>query len=257
MAKRSLFEQSQQPPANPEPSAPLATMPGMGSGFDSVQSPEQEVYGNYVAIMHTGKGKWSDVAPKIPGLTDGDAVLFRDGEPEKISPLVFFLMDIFQYWNVKNSDHKPRKTWLAKPESDTFEGSKIIESLSVAILLLKGSELIPATFRVEKAMCRGMYAAKDAVQLAQSPEWAKQSPDHAATLSIAQPNLRYKTELTWRKKPGRGGFAYFISSAKIHPTTIGDGALFAKSQADERFAEKFAAMQESFNAHKEEIAKLR
>jgi len=246
--KKSLFGQQQQS------NVPAVSLP-TGSNMATVQTPERESYSNYVAFMHRDKGKWSDVIAKIPGLGDGDAVLFGDGEPVKLSPFTFWLLDVIQYWCIKGGppDYKPTKSWFAKPDSDKFNGQRINEVLSAMILVQHGEEIIPATIRVQDAMCQGLYTAKEtAVNGAASPEWGKLSPDHAATLVIPQPNLRFKTRLTWHPKKGRGGFTYFVSRADIIPTSAGDAKLFGGVDH-----EKVQLMQQAFAEHKQHIETLK
>lgn len=255
MAKKSLFGAAQQPVEQPATGLALPT----GSNMANVQVPERESYSNYVAFMHRDKGKWSDVKMKIPDLGDGDAVLFSDADPVKLSPLVFWLLDAMQYWCVKGGppDYKPTKSWLTKPDDMKYNGARINETLSVMMLVQHGDEIIPATMRMQDAMCQGLYVAKDtAVVHAATPEWLRLSPDHTATASIPQPNLRFKTRLTWRPKKGRGGFTYFISSAEIIPTSAGDAGSFGSMTKDVELMEKVKLMQEAFNEHKTHIESL-
>lgn len=248
MAKQSLFQKTQQE----TPTGAIATLPAMGGGLTAVQTPEKETYSNYLIFMHRDKGKWADVSREIPGLQDGDAVLFEDGAPRKVTPLVFFLLDIHQYWCVLDAEYKPRKVWTVKPEDSTYYGSRVVETLSTAILVQHGGELIPCTARFTGAMCQGVYKAKDcAIRDAASPEWAANSPDHAATLSIPQPNLRFKSELTVRPKKAKSGYMYHISDVKISPTSAGDAKLFGSLDRD-----KVELMREAFDSHKQDIMKL-
>lgn len=238
MAKQSLFAAKQE-------STGLA-LPA-GSSMSSVQTPEQESYSNYAIFMHRDKGKWSEYSQKIRDLADGDAVLVENGEPRKIAPFIFWLLDVHQYWCTLDHEFKPNRAWLVKES-----GQGVKEVLATMILVLHGGQLHPATCRFTGPMAKGVYSSKDcALGEAASPDWAKKSPDHAATLSIPQPNLRFKTELTWRMKKGRSGFPYYISSAYILPTSLGDAALFTAVDK-----EKLELMTRAFADHKQMIEKL-
>lgn len=254
MAKQSLYGKTQ----NEKGSDNLPALP-TGSGIATVKPPEQEAFGPYVTFVHKDKGKWSDLVQQVPGLADGDAVLIGDGDPRKIAPLTFFLLDAFQFWAVlggQDADYKPMKTWLKKPEVDSWNSKRINETLTFATMLLDRDTLIPASMRLSSGMCQGGYSSIRAVSEAGSPEWAKLSSEHAATMPIPQPNLRFKTELSWRPKKSRGGYLYFVSSGRIIPTTTGDAMLFKSAGANQQTSELVNVMLQSFADYKSEMESL-
>ena len=249
MAKQSLYAKSQGEAAT----TPESTLPvPVGGGFDAVKPPEKKATAPYVVFAR--KDTLAELRGEVPGLQDGDAVLIGD-EKIKLSPVVFFLLDVFQFWCIKGGEaenYAPVKTTRAKPEGSD-DGERWTETISAAALVEVGGRLIPATMRVQSGMCQGVYEAIRNVKAAASPEWATKSPEHAASMGVGQPNLRFKTYLSWRPKKSRGGFTYFLSSATIKPTTAGDAALLTKlAETPERVAE----VMEWFTAYRDDMLAL-
>lgn len=248
MAKQSLFAQQQK---QTEQQSDLLMLPAP-QGISQVEAPERETYSSYVKFMYVDKGKWGEVRQQVPGLADGDAVLFGAGEPRKVAPFVFFLLDLHQYWCTRDAvTFKAKRAWLKKPEDRAIGGDRVCEVLSAALVLQLGGELIPATVRFNDAMAAGVYTSKDAVAEAAAPGWATKSSDHAVTMQIPMSHLRFKTELTWRVKKARSGRNYYVSSARILPITLGDAAAFKEIDR-----EALNLMVQSFREHKQEIEQL-
>lgn len=263
MAKQSLFAAKQEAPtttatttAKTAPATGLA-VPMMGSSMSTVKLPEEQSYSNYVAQLYSGKGKWDDVKQKLKGLENGDMVLFSDDEPVILSPFTFWLLDCHQYWCVLDGEHKPRKAWLQQPEDESYQGSRVKEFLAAAIFVQAGDRVAPATFRCHDSMTKGVYKAlTTATQDNQAwADWLKLSADHATTAPL-QPNLRFKTTLGWRPKKGYSCYTYYVSSADIKPTSVGDASLINRHNNDAAFMEKVQLMEEAFAEHKQMIAKL-
>ena len=252
MAKPSLFSKSQQPaPSN------LPALPSMGGNLTGVKPPEPTgAASGYVFFAGQKSPKWPDLAEQFPGLQQNDAILISpDADPIRLGGEVrYFLLDAIQYWGQLDGQFHLQRAWMEAPEKQT-NGVRVHEYLSLLVLVEHGGELFPATMRVSDAMCQAPYeSVRIATDDATKPEWAQKSPDHAASLSIQQPNLRFKTHMTWKPRKSRGNYTYFQSVAKIHPTSAGDAQMLAACAQDAGKKELLAKAQESFGDWKETVA---
>ncbi len=255
MAKQSLFKESN--PVGSPPNVP-ATLPG-GGGFDTYTPPENKSFGAFITFAR--KDKLAELKQQVPGLSDGDAVLIGDGDtPRKLSPITYFLLSIYQFWCVKGGEsegYAPVRVWETKPGEDETEDRRVSECVTAALLILDGGRLIPATARFADGMTQGVAKSiKFAREDAADASWAQASPDHAASMAIPQPNLRFKTELTWKPKKSRGGFTYFVSAARIIPTSAGDATLLGGLMKDPDSKEALEAVQSSFAEYVDDMKSL-
>lgn len=231
MAKQSLF-QSQGVSQAPQNTG-LLSMPQESGSLNTIKPRDDGPFAPYVEFAVTGKGRWDAIKEACPGVQDCDPILRLDGEYTRQVPLVYFLVDGFQYFALLDAEYKPCRAWREKPaESVTRERTHEYMQLLAIVLTPQGP--VAATLRARDGICRGVAKSINARTEAMQPAWAEKSPDHMLTMKITDPRFRFKTEL----RPGHGtnrstGRSYQISTSKILPATVADIAVLGQTNPDQ------------------------
>ncbi len=247
--------------------APIAeslNLPAVVSGGEVAVNPRQFSLSPYVVFAEPRSSSWLGMAAVLPDLEAGDPVLVRqDPEPPlALTPFRFSLIESFPYYAMVDQSGEIQAATLNPDEARANKNYR--ESIeAVVYVFLPCGGVIPARCTFKTVKCGAIHRAKAAIDLAQTTEWARLSPDHALTMRVPDPRLRLtakvllqpRTSKRWTDKDGnpQGGYKYVAADAQIRPASIGDMQAIADLHNDPDTSAALASIRESHDRRVNEV----
>jgi hypothetical protein len=186
----------------------------------------------YVQFIHPmSKENWGIAARAIPGLREYDPLLFRGKEqdPIKLAPFKFCLLKCRQFWTQRDNTGTFTHVLLAPPGKEEEDYREHFEAVILAFL---PDRVVPTRCTFRSGLCPIVGKALATVEKAASPEWAGLSAEHAATVRIKQPQLRFTVMAEITQKTGERGNLYPVGKATVAPLSAGDANLLTAFTAN-------------------------
>lgn len=217
MAKKTLVSDSNSS-STAVATMPAATMPAI---FQSTADAPQARDGGslpYVVFVNPKSKKFTEWAAQ--GIKDGDVILCHgDTAPVKLDPFKFVFAQARQYWIDFDMQGNAADVRKAKPDD---KGAKHKEVFETMVIVLHGDSATPATCAFKGPRAPAVHKALKALEVADSEDWFKRSPDHEQTRKIPQPHLRFVTTVSQAKRTAKTtGLPYFEASGTVSPMTPG------------------------------------
>jgi hypothetical protein len=197
---------------------------------------------------------WPKLTASLPGLQDGDPVLVRpDPEtPVRLVPFRFHVVAAKQFFANTADDGSLVKTYAEKPDG------KSDEYIETALLVYTDAGIVAARCTWKNTKCPAAHEACKALNLAASPDWSKQSADHAASMRAPKPFMRFTCISTPQVRSSRAtGRRYVTTRGQIVPTTIADVDKLSAYFREESNAQKLRDVADHLTRRMEEVARKR
>jgi hypothetical protein len=243
MAKTSLVGRAAANPSN------LPAVAGTVGGYvpavpetpDNVSGPGGST--PYVVFASTRGKSWANAAVACPGLKESDPVLIRPAPdaPVLLSPFRFFYVAGFEYHASRDANGK--LTAVSPTRSKDLHTE--VEAL---LLVFTPDGLVPARCTFKRGCTPAAQLAAEMKRKAESPEWGKLSPDHAASLQIPIPFGRFVvTASTGLKLAKTGGKRYPVTEGRVAPTGRAEAEELVNLFADDAGKAAYEAVLNSYN----------
>ncbi len=245
MAKQSLVAQAQAP--NIVPSA-------FGQTSIEVAGP-QFVMSPYVVFAHPmAKTLYPKILSSCPGVEEGDPVLIlpEPANPVHLNPYKFYLVHAWQHFStLDNIGNIVKMTLDAEKARRDKDWKEFIETV---VIVQTPTGLVPArcTFKTTKA--NAAHRGIEARVTAAGADWSKKSPEHAASLAMPEPWMRFTCTVRLKKATGRGsGFNYVAATSVINPTGVADWQALKELFEDEKRAKLCAYVVDQYYQRVNEV----
>jgi len=178
---------------------------------------------------------YGELSIRFPDLQSDDPVLFADpAPPEKLKPFRFYLVHAYRHFGKLDNNgvlvESTRDIEKATRDEKTWK-----EHIETALLVCTATDIIPARCTFKTTKTKAAHISIEALKRASTPDWAKDSPEHTASLVAPDPRFRFTTTVRLSGKPGSGN-PYVVATGVIRPTTMADWTALANKLGDKDWA---------------------
>jgi hypothetical protein len=181
----------------------------------------------------------------------GDLVLMASGTYTILrSPATMWFCSAHHHWAERVSSTQQLVT--VRLEQGRQAGLR--EEIEALLLVLTDDGLVPATWRVKGAACRGVLQALQELARAATPEWLAQSEAHKVTAKLAMPWTRFVVEIDYHMETSRSGNEYVVTGALCRPI---NPDTFAKLRDFLAVSENQLRLGEAYGEHKRIVGEIK
>jgi hypothetical protein len=217
----------------------------------AVQEMPEGSSGPYVGFADPKNGKYDQLVQS--GVKNGDAYLSADGRYTKLDPFEFHLLAATRLW-VQSDDTGKVVLDVTDVDPRSWK-SPYKENIEAAILVYSGDTIVPAkcSFRTTKA--GPGRVANNELASAGTPEWAKQSKDHATIAGkLPVPFSRFFIRVETTRKVAKGsGLPMYVAEGTSILTTPAKADMISAAFKDENFRKAVAAVMDGYTGRVKEL----
>lgn len=233
--------------AKPAPQSTGLAIPAAFSGLATVPGADELPEGGTIYGFWVSSRSKSYANCLAVGAAEGDAVIKVEGNLIACKPLKFFLTAATQFRSKMENDGSISTVSLDMSRRD------MDEHYVCMMLVIHGDNLIPCKFDHRTTKAKAAIESIRALHQANTPEWGKLSPAHAATVSFPIPWGRVVTEVTTQRKVGKSGLPYYAAEPNVRPATTHEMQLLTKFAADQDNLNLFNTVNSEYEARVNEL----
>lgn len=239
----STFPMEQQKP----PQSTGLAIPAAFGGLASIPSAEELPEGGTIYGFWVSNRSKSYTQCLAAGAAEGDAVIKVEGNLIVVRPFKFFLVAAAQFRTKMEMDGSISTVSLDMSKRD------MDEHYVTMLMVLHGDNLIPCKMDFRTTKAKAAIEAIRAQHQANSAEWVKLSPAHAATTSFEIPWGRAVTEVTTQRKVSTKGLPYFAAEPSVRPATTHEMGLLTKFAGNQENLNLFSTVFSEYEARVNEL----
>jgi len=204
----------------------------------------------YLDFMHGQKTKAQDIRDAIPGVKDGDPVLYQ-GSYEALEGRVQVWAKMFQCYVQKSKKGEITEVYYDKTQGKEY----IVAMLNV----IDGDRVFPAVCEVGGAKCRFIHDLVDAAKATKDEGWAGSDKVRKGLVGLMAA-FRVAGELQSQERTIRNGenagLTYHVISAKTSALTFDEASALNNAIQGDVYGKQVAAAMEQFDRKVSELKML-
>jgi hypothetical protein len=201
----------------------------------------------YLDFMHSMKNKAQEIRDAIPGVKDGDPILYQ-GNFEALEGRVQVWAKMYQCYVKKDN--------VGAIISVSKEKSQGQEYIVAMLNVIDGDRVFPVITEVGGAKCRFIHDLVDAAKATQAEGWAGSDKVRKGLVGLT-PAFRVAGELQTNEKTSRAsGMKYHIVSAKTDALTFDEASALNAAIQGDVYGKQVAAAMEQFDRKVAELKML-
>lgn len=205
----------------------------------------------YIAFVSAKSPRFAEWAAAISDLKEPDALLLRPTPypPVRLSPFNLHFLAGTQFW--VESDDEGNLVRVSEVEDRADDSLK--ECVEAVVLAYLNGGIVPSRVSFRTTKCPAAKTLAHTLKVAATPEWGTFSEQHASTLAIPEPALRFVGTIISAPRTSRGGRRYYQSSARVRPTSGAELKTLAGVVSDKGFREALETVYGSYEHRLEQL----